>query len=95
MVAKRTIHAPDWVEERELLSLLLSHTAIKYEYFASRARAFETKHGCDFKTFKKRVDESKEESFINWDDLIAWEAIDSASQEWKARHQELQACFPS
>lgn len=95
MVVKKTIHAPEWVEERELWSLLLSHATTKYEYFASRARAFETKHGCDLTAFKKQIDDSKEESFTNWDDLVAWEAFDAASQEWKTRHEELRACFTS
>jgi hypothetical protein len=93
MVAKKSIAAPDWLEEKELLSLLLSHAATKYEYFASRARAFAAKHGCDFAVFKKRVEEAQDESFAEWDDLIAWEAFDAASREWKTRYEELQACF--
>jgi len=93
MVAKRTISAPDWLEENELLSLLLSHAATKYEYFASRARAFAAKYGCDYAAFKKSVEEANEESFAQWDDLIAWEAFDAASREWKTRCEELQACF--
>jgi hypothetical protein len=91
MVAKRTINAPDWVEENELLTLLLSHATTKYEYFASRARAFAAKYGCDFMTFKKRVEEANDESFTEWDDLIAWESFDAASREWKTRYEELEA----
>jgi hypothetical protein len=93
MVAKRTIHAPDWIEEKELLSLLLSHAATKYEYYASRSRGFETKYGHDFGSFKRSIDESNEESFSQWDDLIAWEAFDAATQQWKTRYEELQACL--
>jgi hypothetical protein len=93
MLAKRTINAPDWLEENELLSLLLAHAATKYEYFASRARAFAVKYGSDFPAFKKRVEEADEESFTEWDDLIAWEAFEAASQEWQTRCEELQACF--
>lgn len=93
MVAPKSIAAPDWLEEKELLSLLLSHAATKYEYFSSRARAFAAKYGCDYPAFKKRVQETKEESFGEWDDLIAWEAFDAASREWKTRCEELQACF--
>jgi len=95
LAVKRTISVPQWLEENELLALLLSHTTTKYEYFASRVRAFAAKHGCDYVTFKKRIEESKDESFTEWDDLIAWEAFDAASQEWKARYEELQACFES
>ena len=95
MVAKRTISAPDWLEENELLSLLLSHAATKYEYFASRTRAFAAKYGCDYVVFKKHVEDGKQESFADWDELIAWEAFEAASQEWKARYEELQACFAS
>lgn len=93
MVAKKTLNAPDWLEENELLSLLLSHAATKYEYFASRAWAFAAKYGSDYPTFKKRVEEAKDESFAEWGDLIAWEAFDSASREWKIRYEELQACL--
>ncbi len=93
MVAKRTISAPDWLEENELLSLLLSHAATKYEYFASRTRTFAVKYGSDYAAFKKRVEEAKDESFAEWDDLIAWEAFDAASREWKTRYEELQACL--
>lgn len=93
MVAKKSIAAPDWLEEKELLSLLLSHAATKYEYFASRARTFAAKYGCDYAAFKKHVEEAQEESFAEWDDLIAWEAFDAASREWKTRYEELQACF--
>jgi hypothetical protein len=95
MVAKRTINAPDWVGEKELLSLLLSHAATKYEYFASRKQAYATQYGSDFAAFKKRIDDAKEESFTAWDDLIAWEAFDVAAQEWKARYEELEACLTS
>ncbi|MCG3120494.1 MAG: hypothetical protein ALAOOOJD_03226 [bacterium] len=93
MVAQKSLVAPDWLEEKELLSLLLSHATTKYEYFASRARAFAAKYGCDYSAFKKRVEETKDESFVEWDDLIAWEAFDAASREWKTRYEELQACF--
>ncbi|MGH7595144.1 MAG: hypothetical protein ACREOI_02280 [bacterium] len=93
MVTKKTLNAPDWLEENELLSLLLSHAATKYEYFASRTRAFAAKYGCDFAAFKKRVEEAQDESFAEWDDFIAWEAFDAASREWKTRYEELQACF--
>lgn len=93
MVAKKSIAAPDWLEENELLSLLLSHAATKHEYFASRARVFAAKYGCDYATFKQRIEEAKDESFAEWDDLIGWEAFDAASREWKNRYEELQACF--
>ncbi len=93
MLAKRTINAPDWLEENELLSLLLSHATTKYENFASRTRAFVAKHGCEFIVFKKRVEETDQESFAEWDDLIAWEAFEQASLEWQTRCEELQACL--
>jgi len=95
MVAQRTINAPDWLEENELLALLLSHATTKYEYFASRARTFATKYGCEYAAFKKSVEEANDESFTQWDDLIAWEAFDAASQEWKTRYEELRACLIS
>lgn len=93
MIVPKMINAPSWLEEKELLSLLLSHAVTKYEYFASRTRAFAAKYGCDYAMFKKRVEETSEESFAEWDDLIAWEAFDAAAREWKTRCEELQACF--
>ena len=93
MVAKRTISAPDWLEEKELLSLLLSHAATKHEYFASRARAFTAKYGSEYAAFKKHIEGARDESFSGWDDLIAWEAFDAASREWKTRYEELRACL--
>mgnify|MGYP001577670344 CR=1 FL=1 len=95
MVAKRTIKAPDWVDEKELLSLLLSHAATKHEYFASRNRVFETKYGSDYTSFKKRVEEAQDESFTQWDDMIAWESLEAASEQWKTRYEELLACLKS
>lgn len=95
MLTKRTINAPDWLEEKDFLSLLLSLAATKHEYFDSRNRVFATKYGCDYEAFKERVEKSQTESFASWDDLIAWEAFHIASQEWKARYEELQACLAS
>ncbi|MEK7730196.1 MAG: hypothetical protein AAB354_17440 [candidate division KSB1 bacterium] len=95
MLTKRTLNAPDWLEEKDFLSLLLSHAATKHEYFDSRNRVFTTKHGCDYEVFKARVEGTQTESFGDWDDLIAWEAFHTASQEWKARYKELQACLAS
>lgn len=95
LAVKRTISVPQWLEENEVLALLLSYATTKYEYFATRARAFAAKYGCDYMTFKKRIEESGDESFNEWDDLMAWEALDTAAQEWKARHEELQTCLIS
>ncbi len=95
MVVKRTIKVLQWLEESELLALLLSHATTKYEYFATRSRAFAAKYGCDYTAFKKRIEDSKEESFAEWDDLIAWEAFDAAARQWKSRYEELEACLIS
>ena len=95
LAIKRTISVPPWLEENEVLTLLLSYATTKYKYFASRGRAFAAKYGCDYMTFKKRVEETGDESFAEWDDLIAWEALDTAAQEWKTRYEELQACLTS
>ncbi len=95
MIAKRTISVPEWLEENEILTLSLSHATTKYEYFASRARVFKTKYGCDFRTFKKRIEKSEDESFVEWDDFIEWEALDAAAQEWKTRYEELRGCLIS
>ncbi len=93
MIAKRTVNVPRWLAENEILAMSLSHATTKYEYYASRERVFSAKYGCDFKSFKQRVESAKEESFTEWDDLIAWEALDAASREWKSRYEELRACL--
>jgi len=87
MIAQKTINAPDWLEEKELLALLLSHATTKHEYHASRARAFAAKYGCDYETFKRRVEEANDEALTEWDDLTAWEAFDAASHEWQSRYE--------
>ncbi len=92
---KKKISIPDWLKENELLSLLLSHANTKYEYFNSRARIYSKKYGTDYKSFKKRIEESNGESFTEWDDLIAWESFETAAEEWKARYEELKACLKS
>ena len=95
MVAKRTMSAPDWLDEKELLSLSLSHATTKHEYFASRTRIFAAKYGCDYATYKKHIESSSQESYEGWDDLIAWEAFDAAAEEWRSRYEELRKCLIS
>ncbi|MFQ5641476.1 MAG: hypothetical protein ACE5IR_26160 [bacterium] len=95
MLTNKKINIPDWLGENELLSLVLSHATTKYEYFASRARMYAEKYGTNFETFKKRIEEANDESFSEWDDLIAWEAFETAAEEWKDRYEELQACLTS
>lgn len=95
MLLKKTVNIPDWLKENDLIALLLSHTTTKYEYFASRARMYSEKYGADYKSFKKRIEKSKKESFDEWDDLIEWGAYETAAEEWKERSEELKRCLTS
>ncbi len=95
MLTKKKVNIPDWLEENDVLSLALSHATTKYEYFASRTRMYSEKYGTDYKSFKKKIENAKNESFDEWDDLIAWESFETAAEEWKARYEELHACLKS
>lgn len=95
MLLKKKVNVPEWLKENDLISLLLSHATTKYEYFASRARIYSEKYGADYKSFKKKIEQSNNESLNQWDDLIEWEAYETAAEEWRARSEELKTCLTS
>lgn len=63
----------DIASSKEIIAMLLDKALSKAEYFGSRCRAFEEKYGMDVISFKKRVEESNDEVFTEWDDLVVWE----------------------
>lgn len=77
---------------REIIALLLDKALSKAEYFHSRCKEMEEKYGMDFVSFKKKVDESKEEDFSDWDNLILWEGYALGYEEWNKKYEELKSC---
>jgi hypothetical protein len=73
--------------------MLLEKVLSKTEYFGSRCRGFEEKYGIDFVSFKKRVEETKDEIFTEWDDLVVWEGYELGYKEWKEKYEELKRCM--
>lgn len=78
---------------KEIITMLLDKALSKAEYFGSRCREFEEKYGMDFISFKKRVEETKNEIFTEWDDLVVWEGYELGHKEWKKKYEELKRCM--
>lgn len=81
--------------KNEIISLLLDKAFNKSEYYLTCCREMEQKYGKPFIDFKRQVEESKEEVFEEWDDLIEWEAYELAYENWKERYEELKNCMIS
>ena len=63
---------------------MLSDKALsKAEFYGARCKEFEEKYGMDFASFKKKVEESKNEVLSEWDDLLLWEGYEIAFILWK------------
>lgn len=77
------------VSENEIINMLLFKSLNRTEYFNSKCRIFQEKYNLDFETFKKRVEESNQEVFYEWDDLILWEGYKMAFDEWNKKYKEL------
>jgi hypothetical protein len=76
----------------DIISLLLDRAMTKAEFFKSKSRLYQHRHGMQFVEFKKLGDES-EESFAAWDDLLLWEGYELAYREWLSRYEELLKCM--
>ncbi|MDR4508725.1 MAG: hypothetical protein MRJ65_10920 [Candidatus Brocadiaceae bacterium] len=68
---------------KEIMEMLLNKALNKTEYYWSKSKEFEEKYKLDFISFKKRVEDSKEEVFTEWDDLVIWEGYELGYREWK------------
>lgn len=78
---------------KEIITMLLDKALTKSEYFGSRCRAFEEKYRMDVVFFKKRVEETTDEIFTEWDDLVVWEGYELGYKEWKKKYEELKRCM--
>jgi molecular chaperone DnaK (HSP70) len=81
--------------KNEIAFLMLDKIFNKKEYYLSFCKEMEQKYGKSFKDFKKQVEESKEEVFEEWDDLIEWEAYELAYKDWQEKYEELKNCMTS
>lgn len=80
------------VSRKEIITMLLDKALSKAEYLGSRCREFEEKYSTDFISFKKKVEETQEENFKDWDDLIVWEGYELGHKEWGKKYEELKKC---
>jgi hypothetical protein len=85
----------DSLVKNEIILLLQDKALNKTEYFFTRCLEMEQKYGMVFSDFKKKVENSKNEVFEEWDDLMEWEAYDIAYNEWQGKYEELKNCTAS
>ena len=92
-----TVKIPSWVKKEEaeddFLRNLMGKALLKMEFYRSRMRSFQTKYHITFSEFQQRVQTAAEENFVEWDDLIEWEAYQTAFSQWEERYQELEKWF--
>jgi len=81
--------------KNEIISLLLDKAFNKSEYYLTLCKEMEQKYGKSFADFQRQVEESKEEVFAEWDDLIEWEAYELAYKDWQGKYEELKNCMTS
>lgn len=72
--------------------MLLDKALTNAEYYRSKCNEYMEKYGMDFASFKKKVEESQEEVFSDWDDLLVWEGFELAYKEWKKKCEGLKGC---
>ncbi|MCR4344595.1 MAG: hypothetical protein NUV44_07500 [Candidatus Scalindua sp.] len=80
------------VSNKEIITMLLDKALSKAEYYHSRCNEMEEKYGMEFSSFKKKIDEAKNEKFSDWDDFILWEGYMLGSEEWDKKYEELNSC---
>lgn len=81
------------ISSREIVLLLLDKALGKREYYRTKCRTMAEKHHTNFGDYKRSVEESQEEHFTEWDDLILWEGYELAHQEWSLKFEELRQCI--
>lgn len=81
------------VSSKEIIAMLLDKALSKAEYYWSRCKEFEEKYDMDFSSFKKKIEETKNEIFTEWDDLVVWEGYELGHKEWEKKYEELKRCM--
>ena len=82
----------DDISAKEIFGMVMDKAVTTSEYYRSRCKEFEQKHGISFSAFKKKVESAKTENTAEWDDMLVWEGFELAYSEWKRKSEELQAC---
>ena len=80
------------IKNSEIIELLLHKALGKRDFYESKIRVFESKHGTNFASFKKES-EKRDESFQEWDDLLLWEGFLLAYDEWNKKYEDLRLCI--
>ncbi len=83
----------DTVSNNEIIVLLIDKALNKTEYYKSKRNDLEEKYGKNYVDFKKMVENSKDEKFGEWDDLILWEGYELGFKEWSKKYEELKHCL--
>jgi hypothetical protein len=56
----------------------------------SKIEQFESKYGCKFEDFEKKLREERDENFEEWDDYIEWRAYVKTLEELKGKLREIE-----
>ncbi len=56
----------------------------------SKIELFESKYGCKFEDFEKRIKAKQDEDFGEWDDYIEWKAYVRTLEELKEKLKEIE-----
>ena len=56
----------------------------------SKIELFESKYGCKFEDFEKKLKEKQDEDFEEWDDYIEWKAYVRTLEELREKLKEIE-----
>ncbi|ADC66644.1 conserved hypothetical protein [Ferroglobus placidus DSM 10642] len=65
---------------------IISHIAS----IKSKIELFESKYGCKFEDFEKKLKERQDEDFEEWDDYIEWKAYVKTLEELREKLKEIE-----
>ena len=77
-----------WIQN-SLKEFLIFYPLTKLGEYKKQIEVFEKKYNMSFQEFEKKVKESEEEIFEEWDDYIIWEGLEKALKIWKKRYEEI------
>ena len=75
----------------EIIDLLLGKALGKKDLYKSKIKMFESKHGTNYASFKKKSEQG-DENFQEWDDLLLWEGFLRAYRELNKKYRDLKRC---
>lgn len=83
----------DSISEKDIIKILIDKALTKKEYYHSKCLFFENKYKTKFADFEQRVENSSEEKFNEWDNLIVWQGYNEAYNDWDKKLKELKRCM--